>query len=156
MKGTCVGLTHSLWILGPSLHVLVWNQQIFHIHFPKCFPGLNVVWVFSTCTRPQWCVCQVPLFSPKHSLFITVRPSPAANHSVLFDYSAEAHNKTLHYDYVLLKNIYHYGQDLYDVFKGQLVQPRWWGCSSLRKLNTFKCFTYKFNASHVIISHLTS
>ncbi len=48
-------------------------------------------------------------------------PSPAANHSALFDYSAELNNKILRYVYALYESIHYYSQERYGVFKGQPV-----------------------------------
>ena len=53
----------------------------------------------------------------KHSTIYnpTVRPSPAANHSAFFDYSADKNKQQkLHYVYALWGS---YSQDLYDVLK---------------------------------------
>lgn len=91
------------------LCVVVWKQQ----HFRICFVCFNstafcLVWMyfcqvtvpfsFQCVPRPQGSVCQGTLPPSKHATIynLAVRPSPAANHSALFDYSVEVNNNMLH------------------------------------------------------------
>lgn len=77
--------------------------RLLFVQFKCIFVKQLSTFSFQSVLRPQGSARQVTLSPSKHfSIYNpTVRPSPAANHSALFDYSAELYNKMLHYVYAL-------------------------------------------------------